>query len=189
VLLTGTLLSVKISGPVAGAIIALAGILVGLWVGGDRTERQRRRDLHARSLTAILSYQEMPFMIRRRRHEPEYASSERVRLAAHFSTVKAELTTCQVLLAADGDPRLAAAYDTLVEVARRTAGAEAHDAWDSPPITSDAEMNMGALFDRMGELRTQLDIFRDDLARATLPRRTRLGRRLKRNGRSRHDAK
>ena len=118
-------------------------------------------------------------MIRRRRHEPGYASGERVRLAAHFSAVKAELTTCQVLLAADGDQRLAAAYGTLLEVAQRTAGAAAHDAWESPPITTDAEMNMGALFNRMGDLRTQLDIFRDDLARATLSRRTRLRRRLK----------
>jgi hypothetical protein len=84
-----------------------------------------------------------------------------------------------VLLAADGDQRLAAAYDTLLKVAQRTAGAEAHDAWESPPITTDAEMNMAAVFNRMGDLRTQLDIFRDDLARATLPRRTRLRCRLR----------
>jgi hypothetical protein len=181
VLLIATFLSVKVSGPVAGAIIALAGVLAGLWVSGDRTERQRRRDLHARSLTAILAYQEMPFMIRRRRHESEHASGERIRLAAHFSAVKAELTTCQVLLAADGDMRLADAYDTLVEVARSTAGSEARDAWEAPPITTDAEMNMGALFDRMGDLRSQLDTFRVDLARATLPRRTRLRHRLNRD--------
>jgi hypothetical protein len=180
-LLTATIVTVKISSPVVGAIIALAGVLVGLWISGDRAERQRRRDLHARSLAAILAYAEMPFMIHRRRHEPEQASAERVRLATQFSTVKAELTTCQVLLAADGDQRLAAAYDTLVDVARRTAGQEAHDAWESPPITTDAEMNMRGLFDRMGGLRSQLDTFRIDLARATLPRRTRLRHRLNRD--------
>ncbi|HEY5342656.1 MAG TPA: hypothetical protein VIJ66_03250 [Solirubrobacteraceae bacterium] len=181
VLLIAMFLSVKVSGPVAGAIIALAGVLAGLWVSGDRTERQRRRDLHARSLAAILAYAEMPFMIRRRRHEPEQASAERVRLSSHFSTVKAELTTCQVLLAADGDQGLAAAYDTLVDVARRTAGQEAHDAWEAPQIATDAEMNMGRLFDRMHDLRSQLDVFREDLAKATLPRRTRLRHRLNRD--------
>ncbi len=170
-LLTATLLSMKISGPVAGSIIAFVGVIAGLWLSGDRTERQRRRDLHARSLAAILAYQEMPFMIRRRRHEPEHASSERVRLAAHFSTVKAELTTCQVLLAADGDERLSASYETLVKVAQRTAGAEAHDAWNSPPITTDTEMNMGTLFNRMEDLRAQVEVFRKELTRATLPRR------------------
>ncbi len=89
-------------------------------------------------------------MMRRRRHEPEQASAERVRLAAQFSMIKAELITCQVLLAADGEERLAAAFDTLVDAARRTAGQEAHEAWEATPITTDAEMNMGALFNRMG---------------------------------------
>jgi hypothetical protein len=177
-LLTAAILTIKISGPVVGAIIALAGVLIGLWISGDRAERQRRRDLHARSLAAILAYAEMPFMIRRRKHEPEQASAERVRLAAQFSIEKAELTTCQVLLAADSDQRLAAAYNTLVEVARRTAGQEAHDAWEAAPISTDPEMNMGALFDRMSELRNQLDIFQDDLTHATLPRRIRARRHI-----------
>jgi hypothetical protein len=173
-LLTATIVTVKISSPVAGAIIALAGVLAGLWVSGDRAERQRRRDLHARSLAAILAYAEMPFMIRRRRHEPTEASAERVRLSQHFSIVKAEVTTCQVLLAADGDARLAGAYEELVAVARRTAGGEAHEAWKVRPVATDAEMNMGELFNRMEDFRSQLDIFQKDLARATLPRRTRL---------------
>jgi hypothetical protein len=181
ILLTATLLTVKITGTVAGAIIALAGVLAGLWISGDRAERQRRRDLHARALAAILAYAEMPFMIRRRRHEPEHSSAERVRLAEHFSAVKAELTTCQVLLAADGAQRIATAYDALVEVAKSTAGIEAHDAWEAPPITTDTEMNMGGLFERMVELRRQLEVFREDLARPTLPRRTRLRHRLNRD--------
>lgn len=133
ILLTATLLTVKINGTIAGAIIALAGVLAGLWIGGDRAERQRRRDLHARALAAILAYAEMPFMIRRRRYEPEHSSAERVRLAEHFSAVKAELTNCQVLLAADGAQRIATSYDALVEVAKSTAGIEAHDAWEAPP--------------------------------------------------------
>jgi hypothetical protein len=184
ILLTATLLTVKITGTVAGSIIALAGVLAGLWISGDRAERQRRRDLHARALAAILAYAEMPFMIRRRRHEPEYSSAERVRLSEHFSAVKAELTTCQVLLAADGDRRLAAAYGALVEVAKNTAGLEAHKAWEAAPIMTDAEMNMAALFERMEALREQLEAFREHLALATLPRRNWLPQYLKRSPRA-----
>lgn len=165
-----------ISGPIAGAVIGLLGIVIGLWINGDRAERQRRRDLHARALNAVLAYAEMPFMIRRRRHEAEERSAERVRLSTHFSEVKAEIATCQVLLAADGDQRVTGAYDTLVETARRTAGAEAHHAWNDDPIQTDAQMNMAALFDRLKPLRDGLHTFEGDLARATLPRRQRAWR-------------
>jgi hypothetical protein len=55
----------------------------------------------------------MPFMIRRRRFEDGERSAERVRLSTQSSGVKAEISTCQVLLAADGDQQIAAAYNTL----------------------------------------------------------------------------
>ncbi|MDQ3090867.1 MAG: hypothetical protein M3R46_04230 [Actinomycetota bacterium] len=172
-------LAVTISAPIGGAAIGLAGILIGLWINGGRTERQRRRDLHARALAAVLSYAEMPFMIRRRRYEAEERSAERVRLSTHFSTVKAELSACQVLLAADGDQGLSNAYETLVETARQTAGREAHEAWKDDPIETDPEMNMGPVFDRLEPLRDRLDQFEVDLARATLPRRFRVWRWLR----------
>lgn len=165
-----------ISPPIGGAIIAFVGIAFGLWVNGDRTERQRRRDLHARALAAVLAYAEMPFMIRRRRHEETERSAERVRLSDHFSEVKAEINTCQVLLAADGDQRLADAYTNLFETARRTAGQEAHEAWIGEPVKTDGEMNMGPLFERLADLRTELAAFESELARATLPRRHRVWR-------------
>jgi hypothetical protein len=169
-----------IAGASIGAVVSFFGILVGLWVNGDRAERQRRRDLHARALAAALSYGEMPFMIRRRRWEEDAQSGERVRLSDHFSAVKAELSTLQVLLAADGDRRLSRAYDRLVQVARSTAGTEAHNAWQEPAIRSDAEMNMGPLFDRLADLRRELLAFEQALSRATLPRRLRMWRRIRR---------
>lgn len=167
-------LNLNIDGPTAAAFLALAGVLLGLWVSGDRSERQRKRDLHARALAAIIYYGEMPFMVRRRRCEEAEQSAERVRLSGHFSEVKAEVSTCQVLLAADGDEKLRSAYDELVEEAKRTAGGEAHTAWTEPAVTTDAEMNMGGIFESLAPFRTQLDVFKDDLARSTLPRRKRL---------------
>jgi hypothetical protein len=185
-------MSVDISAPIAGAIIALAGVLLGLLINGDRTERQRKRDLHARALGAIIAYGEMPFIIRRRRFEESEQSSERVRISGWFAEVKADVSTCQVLLAADGDERLAAAYDDLVDEAGRTAGREAHVAWTKPAISQDAEMNMADLHERLAPFRRQLDAFELELARSTLPRRKRLRRKLflctqsaRRNNRSR----
>jgi len=173
------LLVATISASIVGAAIGLAGILIGLWINGDRTERQRRRDLHARALGAVHAYAEMPFMIRRRRHEEEHQSDERVRLSELFSEIQAELSTCQVLLAADGDQRIARGYDQLVQIARETAGQEAHRAWKQPAIRADADMNMGPLFERLEPIRERLKRFKAELARASLPRRLRLIRWLR----------
>lgn len=170
----GVDLNLQLDAPTVGAFIALAGALVGLWVNGDRAERDRRRQLHARALKAIVDYGEMPFMIRRRRCEDSEQSAERVRLSDHFSHVKAEISACQVLLWADGDQELATAYDDVVEVARATAGQEAHVAWMEPAIKADSEMNMGAAFAKLQPFREALESFKHDLARATLPRRKRL---------------
>ena len=170
-------ISAPVGGAAIGAVIGLFGIVAGLWINGDRAERQRRRDLHARALAAVVDYGEMPFMICRRRSEPEQRSAERIRLSDHFSSVKAEISTCQVLLAADGHPRIADAYEELVATARHVVGKEAHEAWQREPIHQDSEMNMGPLFERLTPFRSQLASFRNSLAQATLPRRQKwLGR-------------
>jgi hypothetical protein len=153
---TAALIEIELSAPAIGALVGLAGVLIGLWVSGNRAERQRRRNLHARALESVFAYAEMPFMIRRRRHENEHRSAERVRLSDHFSGVKAEMGSCQVLLAADGDESLSRAFEELVEVARATAGAEAHTGWTEEPISKDGQMNMGPLFDRMQPLWSRL---------------------------------
>lgn len=175
-------LDLHIDGPTLAAMLALGGVLWSLWVNGDRAERQRKRDLHARALAAIIDYGEMPFRIRRRRYEEAEKSSERVRLSEHFSSVKAEISTCQVLLGADGDKAVAVAYDDLVRAARATVGKEAHLAWTEPAITADAQMNMGGLYERLASFRTQLSAFEGDLSRSTLPRRKRLRRQLRLDG-------
>ena len=116
--------------PLAAAAVALFGVFATLVVNGFRAERQRRRDLHARALAAITAYGEMPYRIRRRAPGPEI----RARLSDDLSLVKAEVDTCQVLLAADGDERLSDAFDDLYAIARQTVGRAAHDAWTAPLI-------------------------------------------------------
>lgn len=183
-MITVATISAPVAGAGIGAVVGLLGALAGLWVNGDRAERQRKRELHARALAAGIAYGEMPFRIRRRRWEESEQSAERIRLSDEFSKVQVEISTCQVLLAADGDKRVSKIYKQLIDVARKTAGAEAHQGWTKPAIKTDAEMNMGPLFDQLAEFRVQLALFEESLAEATLPRRTRCWRRLSGEGKA-----
>jgi hypothetical protein len=162
---------------IATAAIALLGVAATLLTGGARAERQRRRELHARALAAIISYGEMPYRIRRR----ATGADCRNRLSDELSHTKAELDTCQVLLAADGNERLSDAFDDLYALARRSVGKAAHDAWNAPVIESDSEMNQGSLYQQLSEFNTARDHFADDLRTATLPRRKRANRWVRSN--------
>jgi hypothetical protein len=154
------------------AAIAFVGVLVTVTINGNRAERQRKRDLHARSLGAITAYGEMPYRIRRRTAGAE----TRARLTDELSLVKAEVDTCQVLLAADGAEKLSDAFDDLYELARTTVGKEAHDAWKAPVITQDAEINQGDLYRRLEDFNVKRGEFADHLRIATLPRHRRAWR-------------
>jgi hypothetical protein len=182
-------ITVEVNAATVGAAIAFVGVLIGLRVNGDRAERQRRRELHGRALAAMCDYGEMPFVIRRRRCEPEWRSAERVRISDHFSAVKAEIATCQVLLGADGHRRIADAFSELSSIARSCVGREAHDAWKEEPISSDAEMNMGSVFERIDAFRKELSRFEAELAWATLPRRHRAWRAVRERGPRRREAR
>ena len=161
---------------VAPALVALFGVLITLILGGVRAERQRKRDLHARALSAITAYGEMPYRIRRRPPGAE----QRARLSDELSLIKAEVDACQVLLAADGDERLSDAYDALYAIARRTVGKEAHDAWEAVIIEEDREMNQGELYRRLSEFTSARNAFADDLRVATLPATRRVSRAIRR---------
>lgn len=160
-----------------GSIATLVGASVTLAVHGARTERQRRRDLHDRALTAITAYGEMPYRIRRRAPGAE----PRAALSDDLSRVKAEVDVCQILLAADGHERISQAYDALYATARQVVGFAAHKAWEMDPIKNDAQMNMGDLYRQLAPFSSARQAFADDLRNATLPRTRRarrLGRRL-----------
>lgn len=161
--------------PLAAASAALFGVFATLVVNGFRAERQRRRDLHTRALAAITAYGEMPYRIRRRAPGPEI----RARLSDDLSLVKAEVDTCQVLLAADGDERLSDAFDDLYAIARQTVGRASHDAWTAPLIEHDAEMNMGELYRSLEPFNVARGEFADDLRTATLPSPKRVSRWLR----------
>jgi HAMP domain-containing protein len=135
----------------APGVALLLGVIT-LFINGERNERQRRRELHARALAATIAYAEMPFAIRRRQHEPDRRSAERVRLTTVFSQVQAEITVCQTLIDAEGDQRISAAYRELVRATRNVAGAAARDAWNDEPITRDPDVNMPAVAQQLQPL-------------------------------------
>lgn len=148
-----------------GPMLALVGVAVTLFVNGAREERRRRRETHARALEAIARYYEMPFLIRRRRHDEP--SAERARLTERFADVQAELTSCEALIRADRDPAVRTAYTALVTAVRTLAGAQAASAWDTEPITSDAEMAMGDVTDALAPVRSARDTCERAMAQST----------------------
>lgn len=149
-------------------MFALVGVAITLLVNGAREERRRRREIHARALEAVARYYEMPFLIRRRRHDEP--SIERVRLTERFADVQAELASCEALMRADPDRSVRTAYASLVTAIRTHAGQQASAAWDADPITTNAEMGMGDLIEALGPIGPVRETCEQAMARSTAPR-------------------
>lgn len=150
----------------APGVALLLGVIT-LSINGARNERQRRRELHARALAAAIAYAEMPFAIRRRQHEPDRRSAERVRLTTVFSQIQAEISVCQALIDAEGDQRVTAAYRELVRATRDVAGTAARDAWNDEPITRDPDVNMPAVAEQLQPLARPREKFADAIRYAS----------------------
>ena len=60
----------------------------------------------------------MPYAIRRRRHEAEPRSAERVRLTEAFTNIQAELASCEAVMRSDEDPLVRDGYAALVATPR-----------------------------------------------------------------------
>ncbi len=152
-----------------GPLVGFLGVGTTLWVNGVRAELTRRREMHARAIEAVVAYLQMPYAIRRRRHEHQHRSAERVRLSDAFSAVQAELATCEALMRTDVDSLVRDGYAALVATLREHAGEQAKSAWRTPPIESDCEMGMGDVHDALRRVREQQRSFERTTARATQP--------------------
>lgn len=154
-----------------GPMLALVGVAATLMVNGTRDERRRRREVHARALEAVARYYEMPFLIRRRRHDEP--SAERARLTERFADVQAEVASCEALIRADADPAVRRAYSALVEAVRAHAGKQASLAWDATPITSDKQMGMGDVIEALKPIASAQETCEKAMAVSTMPRHRR----------------
>jgi hypothetical protein len=154
-----------------GALVGLAGVTITLYVNGRRTDRTVRRETRARAIEAVVAYQEMPYAIRRRRHEAEHRSAERVRLTEAFTVIQAELASCEALMRADTEARVRDGYAHLVATLRTCAGKHASLAWDSTPIKRDEDMRMPEVFEALAPVRKAQHAFEDVVAQASRRRR------------------
>jgi hypothetical protein len=154
-----------------GSMLALVGVAATLWVNGAREERRRRREIHARALEAVARYYEMPFMIRRRRHDEP--SAERARLSERFAEVQAELASCEALIRTDRDPAVRRTYAALVKDLRAHAGGQALLAWEAPPIASDKQMGMGDVIEALRPIARPREACENVMAQSTATRHRR----------------
>jgi len=150
-----------------GPVIGLVGVALTLWINGGRAERGRRRENHARAVEAVVAYQEMPYAIRRRRHEPDERSGERVRLSTAFGDVQAELASCEALMRADTDADVRAGFARLVAALKEHAGITAKEGWRHPPITEDSEMSLGDVQIALEPVRAEQQRFEETAASST----------------------
>lgn len=122
----------------AGAATLLAALL-GHVVNTMRARRDRWRDEFARALSATVAYREFPYAVRRRRHDDPAA--ERVRLSESLREVQQSLAYHSALIRTES-AHVGASYDRLVRRTREVIGPQIRDAWQAPPASNDADMNI-----------------------------------------------
>lgn len=135
----GVLVAAVFSGAVLAALIT-AGINIWLTRRKNREEeRGRLRANFADAFAVCAAYKEFPYAIRRRRADA--LAEERVRLSESLREIQAKLAYHLAWTAVESE-NVGRAYADLVGQVRRIAGAAMHEAWNAPPITSDAAMNI-----------------------------------------------
>jgi hypothetical protein len=132
-------LAALISGSVVAAII---GAVVSTWLTRRKSREEelaRVRVMLAEAFQAVAEYKEFPYAIRRRRRDAP--SEKRVRLSEELRKVQGRLTFFEEWTRIE-DKTVGDRYRSLVKQLRRIAGAACNEAWSTPPITEDAQMNI-----------------------------------------------
>ncbi len=128
---------------ISGSVIsALVGALVTTLLARRKSQEEqlaRVRVMLAEAFQAVAEYKEFPYAIRRRRHDA--ASEERVRLSEELRQVQAKLTFYEEWTRIEDDA-VGSAYRELVQRLRSVAGAACNEAWATPAIEFDEQMNI-----------------------------------------------
>lgn len=129
---------------VVGVITAVLGAITWLF-NGVRAERARLQKLYADAYSAVVSYQEFPFIIKRRRaptpDSPQIAGEERLRISGDLHPVQEALNNYGAQISTES-AAVFSAYTTLVDTTRRIAGGYMNDAWREEPLADDRGMNL-----------------------------------------------
>jgi hypothetical protein len=123
---------------VIAAVIAALVAVTGYMLTQAQGRRERRAREFADALTAVEEYLEAPYRIRRRQAATPEA---RDALTNALSDLQARIAHHRAWLHVEA-PAVAQAYDALIAAARSEAGVQMKDAWNSAPLTSDADMNL-----------------------------------------------
>ena len=126
------------SAVIAALVSAAVGLLTQYWTARLQVAA-RRRELYAKALEACAAYRELPYAIRRRRHDqPE---EERIRLSETLRSIQQQLAFYTAWIETES-AEVAASYRALVQATRRLAGGHMHSAWEAAAPQSDAQMNI-----------------------------------------------
>lgn len=123
---------------VVAALIAAVVAVAGYMLTQAQARRERRAKEFAQALAAVEEYLETPYRIRRRQAATPEA---RDALTNALSDLQARIAHHRAWLHVEA-PAVAQAYDALVAAARSEAGVQMTEAWNTPPLTSDADMNL-----------------------------------------------
>jgi hypothetical protein len=132
---------------------------VNAWVilrASKERERERLRTTLAEAFRAYSDYKEFPYAIRRR--SEENPASERLRLSEELREIQSRISYYRTWLLAESS-EIGEAYGELIQKVRKVAGESMQRAWQEPPCTSDAEMNIGPEKVNLSELKSSEDAF------------------------------
>jgi hypothetical protein len=132
-------LTTVVAPAVVAAIISAVVVITGLLISGRRAEVARKRELFAKAFETAVGYREFAYAIKRRRHDEPAA--ERVRLSEAIRITQQQLAFYTAWIGIES-PRVALAYDALVDQTRRIAGKYMHDAWNHPAPQQDSQVNI-----------------------------------------------
>lgn len=158
-----------IATPLIVLAITTIGGVVTWWANGVRAERARLQQLYADAYAAVVSYQEFPFMIRRRRAplpgQEQIGNDERTRIADALQAVQEKLSNYTAQIRTEST-EVSAKYDALVHKTRLTAGGHMHKAWEGPPLDNDPGMNITDIsYEELKQPQTEyLDAMKDNLS-------------------------
>lgn len=139
-----TLITAILSGTVLAAIVtAGTSAIVTTAIARQKSreeERSRVRTIYAEAFQVVAAYKELPYAIRRRRHDQPEA--ERSRLSDEARKIQERLS--YYLAWTQGESAVVGeAYLKLVSELRKAAGGACRQAWVDEPVKTDADMNIG----------------------------------------------
>ncbi|MFH8618157.1 hypothetical protein ACH4E8_24250 [Streptomyces sp. NPDC017979] len=161
----------------AVGIVTAAVALIGYWINQRINRREAKMQMYTEALQVIHHYEELPYAIR---HRQGSDAEVRAALAEKISDVFARLNYHQTLLTMDS-PVVGEAYAVLFARARRYGGPHRREAWNTAPVSSDAEMPAAAYFpyEHQPELEACLLAMRNELTPWGWVRRRRIRGRLR----------